>query len=85
MNLPAAIRAGIIRAVRLFNAFGPDNDPHGEHDCATLTVGAERVTWKVDYYDRAMTRPAAYLGLAGVRCIAEGQGSFAPPICQAPR
>lgn len=54
MNLPAAARVRIVTAVRLFDRSGPDNDPHGEHDCATLTVGAERVIWKIDYYDRAM-------------------------------
>ena len=46
----------ILAAVTSFDAFGPDNDPYGEHDCAVLTVGAERVIWKIDYYDRSMRK-----------------------------
>lgn len=29
----------VIRAIRHFDAFTPDNDPHGEHVCALLIVG----------------------------------------------
>ncbi|MCM8737282.1 DUF3768 domain-containing protein [Azospirillum sp. A1-3] len=45
----------IIAGVRTFNAFTADNDPYGEHDCATLTVRGVRVMWKIDYYDPTMT------------------------------
>jgi hypothetical protein len=44
----------IKNAVASFSAFDADNDPYGEHDCAVLTVGAERVIWKIDYYDRSL-------------------------------
>lgn len=44
----------IIAAVASFDAFSPDNDPHGEHDFGALTVGGERVLWKIDCYDRRM-------------------------------
>lgn len=47
--------AAIMDAVRAFNVFTPDNDPHGEHDCGLLTVGDIRLMWKIDYYDKAMT------------------------------
>jgi hypothetical protein len=43
-------------AVSLFDDFTPDNDPHGERDCAILTVGGCRVMFKIDYYDLALTR-----------------------------
>lgn len=44
--------AEVLRAVTAFDAFTTDNDPHGEHDCATLTVGGAMILWKIDYYDR---------------------------------
>lgn len=53
--LPIAVKDEIIRAVRLFDAFTPDNDPHGEHDCAALTIGQCRIIWKIDYYPRDRT------------------------------
>ena len=45
----------VMRAVRDFDAFGKENDPHGEHDCATVTVDGIAVIWKIDYYDLSMT------------------------------
>lgn len=43
-----------VSAVRRFDAFTDDNDPHGEHDMAFLDVAGERVFWKIDYYDREL-------------------------------
>jgi uncharacterized protein DUF3768 len=51
---PDAIPA-LLAAVAGFESFDPDNDPYGEQDCAVLTVGAERVIWKIDYYDRSLS------------------------------
>jgi hypothetical protein len=42
----------IFEAIVAFDHFTPDNDPFGEHDCATLTVDGRRLIWKIDYYDR---------------------------------
>lgn len=51
-TLPILTREAVIRAVRHFADFTPKNDPHGEHDCALLCVGAHRIMWKIDYYPR---------------------------------
>ena len=45
----------VMDAVVEFDAFGPDNDPNGEHDCAVIAVAGVSVIWKIDYYDLAMT------------------------------
>ena len=50
---PEQIRE-VVEAVWQFSDFTPDNDPHGEHDCAVITAGGERIIWKIDYYDRAL-------------------------------
>ena len=39
----------LLTEVRYFAEFTPDNDPHGEHDCAVLTFQGHRVIWKIDY------------------------------------
>jgi len=44
----------IMAAVNAFDAFNVDNEPHGEHDFATLTWRRERPFWKINYYDRRM-------------------------------
>ena len=43
-----------MEAVRAFDAFKPENDPHGEHDMAFLVVDGTRIFFKVDYYDSEM-------------------------------
>ena len=42
----------VLLAVARFDEFSEDNDPWGEHDCATLTVNGHRLIFKIDYYDR---------------------------------
>ena len=47
---------GVVKAVAAFDAFGQENDPYGEHDCASLDAEGQRVMWKIDYYDPSMTQ-----------------------------
>lgn len=52
-SLPPDDMRSVYEAVLTFDDFTPDNDPHGEHDCAVQTVGDLKIIWKIDYYDRA--------------------------------
>ena len=42
----------ILSAVRTFNSFTPDNDPHREHDFGSFEVNGTKCFWKFDYYDQ---------------------------------
>ncbi len=44
----------VVFQVQNFDDFNPDNDPYGEHDCATLQVGNHKIMFKIDYYDLKM-------------------------------
>jgi len=50
MALPNYQMLRIIENVRAFEAFTPDNDPHGEHDFGAFTIEGEKIIWKIDYY-----------------------------------
>ena len=39
-------------AVRGFDTFTENNDPHGEHDFGSIEVEGETVFFKIDYFDR---------------------------------
>ncbi len=52
--LGQALLMKALAAVRTFDAFNGDNDPHGEHDFGSLDIGAARLFWKIDYYDREL-------------------------------
>lgn len=41
-------------AIEGFDAFTPDNDPHGEHDFGSVDVLGQRFFWKIDYYDQSL-------------------------------
>ena len=45
----------VLSTVAGFDAFTPDNDPWGEHDCAILSVAGRTILFKIDYYDRELT------------------------------
>lgn len=47
-------RAEVFERVRTFDAFTPDNDPHGEHDFGSFEVAGKKLFWKIDAYDAAM-------------------------------
>jgi hypothetical protein len=49
-ELPIEQKVKVLNAVRDFDAFTPDNDPHGEHDMAFFEIDGERYFWKFDYY-----------------------------------
>ncbi|MGE0281375.1 MAG: DUF3768 domain-containing protein [Rhizobiaceae bacterium] len=54
--LPVADQSAIRETVEKFDAFTPDNDPHGERDFGAFTHNGARIFWKVDYYDRTLTK-----------------------------
>ena len=48
-------KLAIMSAVREFDEFTPENDPWGEHDCATIeVVDVGNIIWKIDYYDQTL-------------------------------
>ncbi len=49
-ELPLDTKARVIIAVRSFEQFTPENDPHGEHDFGSFTVDGETYFFKIDYY-----------------------------------
>ena len=48
--LPATEKAAVISKIRTFADFNSDNDPHGEHDLATVVVDGQTYFAKIDYY-----------------------------------
>ena len=53
--LPSVARAAILAAVRGFDRFDADSDPHGEHDFGAVTVAGYRCFWKIDTYDISLS------------------------------
>ena len=47
-----AFLAEVTASVTAFDAFTPDNDPHGEHDFGAFEVDGETLFFKIDYYDK---------------------------------
>lgn len=47
------VKAALL-AVREFDAFDEDNDPHKEHDFGSLTVEGRKIVWKIEYFDPLM-------------------------------
>ena len=49
-GLESDVQAMAIRKVATFDAFNPDNDPHGEHDFGSFDLSGRKFFWKMDYY-----------------------------------
>ena len=53
-NLDGFAVNDLMLALREYDGFDIDNDPHGERDFTDLTLWGEDLLWKVDYYDLTM-------------------------------
>lgn len=53
-SLSDEARDGVLGHVQTFDAFTPNNDPHGEHDFGNFEMAGTKFFWKIDYYDAAM-------------------------------
>jgi hypothetical protein len=51
--LPPNDQAAILDRVCKFDDFSPANDPWSEHDFGAFDYAAQRVFWKITYYDLA--------------------------------
>jgi hypothetical protein len=47
-------RAELLAAVRGYDVFEYENDPHGEHDFGIVDLGSGRYFRKIDAYDRQL-------------------------------
>ena len=45
---------GLLKAVQQFNDFTPENDQRGEHDMGEIEWHAEKVWWKIDYFNQEL-------------------------------
>jgi hypothetical protein len=55
-DLPPDRRRALLQAVRAFETFNADNDPRDEHDFGAIELDEISAFWKVDYYDRSLTK-----------------------------
>jgi len=51
--LPLRDQIAITMKVIQFDAFTPENNPHGEHDFGAFENEGRRIFWKIDCYDAA--------------------------------
>jgi hypothetical protein len=51
---PEAV-ARIVKTVAVYDDFYHANDPYGEHDFGSFEADGERIFFKIDYYDNALT------------------------------
>lgn len=65
-DLPEDLKAAVVQAIRSFDAFTSDNDPYEEHDFGAVSVGGERVMFKIEYFDLTGLRHSPDPGNADV-------------------
>lgn len=53
-ELPLDVKARLLLAVRSFNDFSRENDPHREHDFGSIEIDGEQYFFKIDYYSPDM-------------------------------
>ena len=49
-DLPPDTKARVLSAVRSFDKFDAENDPHHEHDFGTFEIEGQTYFFKLDYY-----------------------------------
>lgn len=52
LGLPFVL--AVTDAVKHYDAFTLDNDPHAERDFGSLEIDGEKLFWKIDAYDRSL-------------------------------
>ena len=55
-SLSPEAQSTIREKVETFDAFTSDNDPYHERDFGAFDHEGMRVFWKIDYYDRSLSR-----------------------------
>jgi hypothetical protein len=45
------VRLGAEHPVATFDAFTPDNDPHGKHDFGNFEIAGQKFFFEIDYHD----------------------------------
>jgi hypothetical protein len=56
MALGGAAVERIVQTVAVFDDFHHANDPHQEHDFGAFDVDGASIFFKIDYYDRTLSR-----------------------------
>jgi len=55
-SLSPKTQSAIREKVETFDTFTSDNDPYQERDFGAFDHEGIRIFWKIDYYDRSMTK-----------------------------
>jgi Protein of unknown function (DUF3768) len=50
---PEAV-ARIVKTIAVYDDFCHANDPYGEHDFGSFEADGQRISFKIDYYDKAL-------------------------------